>query len=119
MDKCRESPPADWPASAYVLLGREDLAFSCLAHSCKLMELETQTNANLVSMSTPYMLHLHPVTVPSTVSDNIGLESTRLEDTDSVDGSMADGMENIFSSCTQLRYGRDLRLNEVTFVPLF
>ncbi|KAH1073358.1 hypothetical protein J1N35_025686 [Gossypium stocksii] len=26
---------------------------------------------------------------------------------------MADGMENIFSSCTQLRYGRDLRLNEV------
>ncbi|XVF84048.1 hypothetical protein PTKIN_Ptkin16aG0543300 [Pterospermum kingtungense] len=113
LDKCRESPPADWPASAYVLLGREDLAFSCLAHSCKFRELETQTNANLVSMSTPYMLHLHPVTIPSTVSDTIGLESTRLEDTDSVDGSMADGMENIFSSCTQLRYGRDLRLNEV------
>ncbi|XP_022745935.1 anaphase-promoting complex subunit 1-like isoform X2 [Durio zibethinus] len=113
LDKCRESPPADWPAAAYVLLGREDLALSCLAHLCKFKELETQTNMNLVSMSTPYMLHLHPVTIPSTVSDTIGLESTRLEDTDSIDGSMADGMENIFSCCNQLRYGRDLRLNEV------
>ncbi|XWS56745.1 hypothetical protein CRYUN_Cryun09bG0111900 [Craigia yunnanensis] len=64
-------------------------------------------------MSTPYMLHLHPVTIPSTVSDTIGLESTRFEDTNSIDGSMADGMENIFSCSTQLRYGRDLRLNEV------
>ncbi|XVE99778.1 hypothetical protein REPUB_Repub03eG0230500 [Reevesia pubescens] len=113
LDKCRESPPADWPAAAYVLLGREDLALSCLAHSCKFKELETQTNVNLVSMSTPYMLHLHPVTIPSTVPDTIGLESTKFEDTDSIDGSMADGMENIFSCCTQLRYGRDLRLNEV------
>ncbi|KAK8334553.1 hypothetical protein V6Z11_A10G285900 [Gossypium hirsutum] len=113
LDKCRESPPADWPAAAYVLIGREDLALSCLARSCKFKELETQTNMNLVSMSTPYMLHLHPVTIPSTISDTVGLESTKFEDTDSIDGSMADGMENIFSSCTQLRYGRDLRLNEV------
>ncbi|OMO50083.1 Anaphase-promoting complex subunit 1 [Corchorus capsularis] len=113
LDKCRESPPADWPASAYVLLGREDLALSCLAHSCKFKELETQRNVNLISMSTPYILRLHPVTIPSTVSDTIGLESTRFEDTDSIDGSMADGMEYIFSCCTQLRYGRDLRLNEV------
>lgn len=119
MDKCRESPPADWPAAAYVLIGREDLALSCLAHSCKFKELETQTNMNLVSMSTPYMLHLHPVTIPSTISDTVGLESTKFEDTDSIDGSMADGMENIFSSCTQLRYGRDLRLNEVCCSPLF
>ncbi|KAL0003395.1 hypothetical protein SO802_017176 [Lithocarpus litseifolius] len=113
LDKCRESPPSDWPAAAYVLLGREDLALSCLACSCKSRELETQTNVNLISMSTPYMLHLHPVTIPSAVSDTIGLESTKFEDTDSVDGSMTDGMEHIFNSSTQLRYGRDLRLNEV------
>ncbi|GKU92137.1 hypothetical protein SLEP1_g5905 [Rubroshorea leprosula] len=113
LDKCRESPPTDWPAAAYVLLGREDLALSCLSHSCKSKELETQTIMNLISMSTPYMLHLHPVTIPSTVSDTIGLESTKFEDADSVDGTMADGMEHIFSSSTQLRYGRDLRLNEV------
>uniref|UniRef100_A0A2N9GLI6 Uncharacterized protein n=1 Tax=Fagus sylvatica TaxID=28930 RepID=A0A2N9GLI6_FAGSY len=113
LDKCRESPPSDWPAAAYVLLGQEDLALSCLACSCKSRELETQTNVNLISMSTPYMLHLHPVTIPSAVSDTIGLESTKLEDTDSVDGSMTDGMEHIFNSSTQLRYGRDLRLNEV------
>ncbi|KAI9156178.1 hypothetical protein LWI28_001768 [Acer negundo] len=113
LDKCRESPPTDWPAAAYILLGREDLALSCLAHSCKSKELETQINVNLTSMSTPYMLHLHPVTVTSTVSDTDGSESTKFEDTDSVDRSMTDGMEHIFNSSTQLRYGRDLRLNEV------
>ncbi|KAL5540564.1 hypothetical protein UlMin_045257, partial [Ulmus minor] len=113
LDKCRESPPIDWPAAAYVLLGREDLALSCLGHSCKSKEFETQTNVNLISISTPYMLHLHPVTIPSIVSDPIGLDGTKFEDTDSVDGSMTDGMEHIFNSSTQLRYGRDLRLNEV------
>ncbi|XP_059457851.1 anaphase-promoting complex subunit 1 [Corylus avellana] len=113
LDKCRESPPSDWPAAAYLLLGREDLALSCLACSLKSRELGAQTNVNLISMSTPYMLHLHPVTIPSTVSDTIGLESTKFEETDSVDGSMTDGMEHIFNSSTQLRYGRDLRLNEV------
>ncbi|XP_048325794.2 anaphase-promoting complex subunit 1 isoform X1 [Ziziphus jujuba] len=113
LDKCRESPPIDWPAAAYILLGREDLALSSLARSNKSKEFKTQTNVNLISMSTPYMLHLHPVTIPSTVSDTIGLDGTKFEDTDSVDGSMIDGMEHIFSSSTQFRYGRDLRLNEV------
>ncbi|GMH15411.1 hypothetical protein Nepgr_017252 [Nepenthes gracilis] len=113
LDKCRESPPTDWPAAAYVLLGREDLALSCMAHLGKSEELETKTNVHLISMSTPYMLHLHPVSIPSTVSETIGLENSNLEDTDSADGSMADGMEHIFNSSTQLRYGRDLRLNEV------
>ncbi|KAM6598818.1 anaphase-promoting complex subunit 1 [Cannabis sativa] len=113
LDKCRECPPTDWPAAAYVLLGREDLALSCLARSCKFKEFETQTNVNLISISTPYMLHLHPVTIPSTVSDSIRLDGAKFEDTDSIDGSMTDGMEHIFNSSTQLRYGRDLRLNEV------
>ncbi|XP_027331009.1 anaphase-promoting complex subunit 1 isoform X2 [Abrus precatorius] len=113
LDKCRDSPPNDWPASAYVLLGRQDLAMSTLAHECKYRGIETPTNVNVISMSTPYMLNLHPVTISSTISDAIGLEGTKFEDTDSVDGSMTDGMEHIFNSSTQLRYGRDLRLNEV------
>ncbi|KAJ7959635.1 anaphase-promoting complex subunit 1 [Quillaja saponaria] len=113
LDKCRESPPNDWSAAAYVLLGRQDLALSCLTHECKYMEIETLTNVNVISMSTPYMLNLHPVTISSTISDAIGLESTKFEDTDSVDGCMIDGMEHIFNSSTQLQYGRDLRLNEV------
>ncbi|XP_057979662.1 anaphase-promoting complex subunit 1 isoform X2 [Malania oleifera] len=113
LDKCRESPPTDWPAAAYYLLGREDLALSCFAHTGKSKELETQTNVNLISVSTPYMLHLHPVTIPSTVSDTVGLDNAKFEDTDSIDGSLTDGMEHIFNSSTQLRYGRDLRLNEV------
>ncbi|XP_004308940.1 PREDICTED: anaphase-promoting complex subunit 1-like [Fragaria vesca subsp. vesca] len=111
--KCRESPPTGWPAAAYVLLGREDLALSCLAQTCNSKDLETETNVNFISMSAPYMLHLHPVTIPSAVSDTNGLDNTKFEDTDSIDGSTTDGMEHIFNSSTQLRYGRDLRLNEV------
>ncbi|XP_054788723.1 anaphase-promoting complex subunit 1 isoform X4 [Prosopis cineraria] len=113
LDKCRDSPPNDWPASAYVLLGRQDLAMSSLARESKYREFERPTNVNVISMSTPYMLNLHPVTISSTISDAIGLEGAKFEDTDSVEGSMIDGMEHIFNSSTQLRYGRDLRLNEV------
>uniref|UniRef100_A0A2P2JSX6 Anaphase-promoting complex subunit 1 n=4 Tax=Rhizophora mucronata TaxID=61149 RepID=A0A2P2JSX6_RHIMU len=113
LDKCRESPPTNWPAAAYVIIGREDLALSCLPHSCKYKEHKPLPDGHLVSMSVPYMLHLHSVTIPSTVSDTFGLESTKFEDTDSADGSMTDGMEHIFNSSTQLQYGRDLRLNEV------
>lgn len=112
LDKCRECPPTDWPASAYVLLGREDLSLSCLANSNKFTEIKSN-NATSVSMSTPYMLHLRPVTIPSSITDSNGLDNSKLEDTDSVDGSTIDGMEHIFNSSTQLRYGRDLRLNEV------
>ncbi|KAM7271463.1 hypothetical protein ACFE04_030677 [Oxalis oulophora] len=112
LDKCREAPPADWPAAVYVLLRREDLALSCLARTSKSKELTTQSSVNLVSMATPYMLHLHPVTIPSTVSDSVGFESSKFDETESIDGSMTDGMEHIFNSSTQLRYGRDLRLNE-------
>ncbi|XP_010543717.1 PREDICTED: anaphase-promoting complex subunit 1 isoform X2 [Tarenaya hassleriana] len=113
LDSCRESPPIDWPATAYVLLGREDLALSFFTRLSTSKEFGMQTNMNIISMSTPYMLHLHPVIVPSSLSDSTSFESTKIEDTDSMDGSLIDGMEHIFNSCTQLRYGRDLRLNEV------
>ncbi|KAL3728507.1 hypothetical protein ACJRO7_033142 [Eucalyptus globulus] len=103
LDKCRESPPTDWPAAAYVLLGREDLALTRLERPCKTSVQEAQANENLIEMSTPYMLHLHPVTIPSVVFDSFDLE--------------LDGMEHIFTSCTQLRYGRDLRLNERLLFP--
>ena len=65
------------------------------------------------------MLHLHPVIVPSSVSESVGMENTKIEDTSSADGSVIDGMEHIFNSYTQLRYGRDLRLNEVISTPPF
>ncbi|KAK3042882.1 hypothetical protein RJ639_001155 [Escallonia herrerae] len=111
LDTCREAPPTDWPAAAYILLGREDLALSCLAHSSNSKDLEPHTSMGLISMSTPYMLHLDPVTIPSSISETT--EYAKLEDTDSADGSIVDGMEHIFNASTQLRYGRDLRLNEV------
>ncbi|KAJ4908777.1 Anaphase-promoting complex subunit 1 [Raphanus sativus] len=113
LDSCRESPPADWPAIAYVLLGREDMALSVFRNLSSSKEFEMQSNKSLISMSIPYMLHLHPVIVPSSLSESVGMENTKIEDTSSVDGSVIDGMEHIFNSYTQLRYGRDLRLNEV------
>ncbi|XP_020086066.1 anaphase-promoting complex subunit 1 isoform X1 [Ananas comosus] len=107
LDKCRESPPTDWPASAYVLVGREDLAMA------KLGSLKSQDDVNLTSISVPYMLHLQPVTSPSSVSDITRSDSLNPEDSDSLYRSVEDGMEHIFNSSTQLRYGRDLRFNEV------
>lgn len=86
-----------------------------MSHSKKFTEISSSNNVTSVSMSTPYMLHLHPVTIPSSITDVNGSDDSKREDTDSVDESTIDGMEHIFNSSTQLRYGRDLRLNEVCF----
>ncbi|KAL9226701.1 hypothetical protein vseg_002481 [Gypsophila vaccaria] len=113
IDKCRESPPTGWPAAAYVILGREDMALSSIAHITKYEELGTQTNEHVISMSAPYMLQLQPVTIPSTISDTIEMDAKKFEDVNSSDDSTIDGMEHLFNSSTQLCYGSDLRLNEV------
>ncbi|WOL06876.1 anaphase-promoting complex subunit 1 isoform X1 [Canna indica] len=111
LDKCRESPPTDWPAAAYVLVGREDLAMACLGSLSK--EHESQSTSNLVAISVPYMLQLQPVCIPSSLTEITGSDSMKLEDSDSSYRSLEDGMEHIFNSSTQMRFGRDLRLNEV------
>ncbi|KAJ3688112.1 hypothetical protein LUZ61_017276 [Rhynchospora tenuis] len=108
LDICRDSPPLDWPAAAYVLVGREDLARAKLRK-----EHGSQNSADLASLSVPYMLHLQPVTVPSSSSEHTWLEVSNSEDPDSLYRNVEDGMEHIFNSSTQLRFGRDLRLNEV------
>ncbi|KAJ0979367.1 hypothetical protein J5N97_014841 [Dioscorea zingiberensis] len=113
LDKCRESPPPDWPAAAYVLVGREDLAMSHFSSSGQAKMHESNNSTNLISISVPYMLHLQPVTLPSSISDVLKLNTVNFEDTDTLDKSVEDGMEHIFNSSTQLRYGRDMRLNEV------
>ncbi|KAG9443865.1 hypothetical protein H6P81_015205 [Aristolochia fimbriata] len=113
LDKCRESPPTDWPAAAYVLIGREDLALRCLENASKSWKNGLLRTDNLIHNSLPYMLHMHPVTVPLSRSEATVFESVKMEESDSFDGSMVDGMEHMFNSSTQLRYGRDLRLNEV------
>uniref|UniRef100_A0A1D1Y4T9 Anaphase-promoting complex subunit 1 n=2 Tax=Anthurium amnicola TaxID=1678845 RepID=A0A1D1Y4T9_9ARAE len=113
LDKCRESPPTDWPATAYVLIGREDLAMGRLGFTRKHKEHGPRNNLNLISVCTPYMLPLQPVTIPSSISDITRFDGIKDEDVGSVDNSLEDGMEHMFNSSTKLRYGRDLRLNEV------
>lgn len=110
LDKCRDSSPNNGLVAAYVLLGRQDLAMSTLTRKCKYKEIETPINVNVISLSTSYMPNLYPVTISSTISDAIGLEGAKLEDADSVDGSLLYGMENIFNSSTQLHYGHNLRI---------
>ncbi|XP_020395119.1 anaphase-promoting complex subunit 1 isoform X3 [Zea mays] len=111
LDKCRDSPPDDWPATAYVLVGREDLATAKMGTVRK--ENLLWNNDNLTSMSVPYMLHLQPVIIPTTAPDIPASEVLNSDDSDSVYKSVEDGMEHIFTSTTQLRFGHDLRLNEV------
>lgn len=101
LNSCREAPPPDWPESAFVLVGREDLASMCN---------EKQTHVNVTCIAAPYMLHLRPVPVISSESDSY--ENINTESISSVD-LVSDGMEHMFNGTIQLRFGRDLRLNEV------
>jgi anaphase-promoting complex subunit 1 len=106
LDKCRESPPDDWPAPAYVLVGREDLS------TAKMGSVRKENGFSNNDSSTS-------ISVPTTASDAPTSEVLNSEDTDAVYRSVEDGMEHIFTSTTQLRYGRDLRLNEVCSVFTF
>lgn len=78
-------------------------------------EHDSQNCANIVSTSVPYTLHLQPVTVPSSLSDNARLDCVKPEEEELY---FDDGMDNVFNSSTQLRYGSDLRLNEVFYVTI-
>eukprot|EP01018_Ginkgo_biloba_P012111 Gb_37425 [translate_table: standard] len=117
LDRCRESPPVDWPAPAYVLVGREDLASTTMGRSASIKSPYkvqcVSDHLNLISMSVPYTLHLHPVIAPSLATDLYEAVDPEMERPDSADESITDGMEHIFNTTTQLRFGRDLRLNEV------
>lgn len=102
LNSCREAPPSDWPKSAFVLVGREDLALMCS---------EKHTHRSATCMAAPYMLHLQPV--PSTACENLAYENASTEAISSMDKAAIDGMEHMFNGTIQLRFGRDLRLNEV------
>lgn len=84
-----------------------------LGFSRKHNELESRTYMNLISICTPYMLPLKPVTIPSSVCDVVQSDYMKIEEIGSLDDPFEDGMEHMINSSTKLRYGRDLRLNEV------
>lgn len=117
LDRCRESLPVDWPAPAYVLVGREDLALTTMGRSTSVKaphKVESVSNhLNLLYMSSPYTLHLHPLIVPSSTTNLHEAVGPGMERVDSVPDSIIDGMEHMFNTNTQLRFGRDLRLVEV------
>ena len=113
LDMSRESPPSDWPSAAYVLIGREDLAVGRLGVSRRHNGLESRTHLNLISICTPYTLPLRPVTVPSSVCNAMQSDCVKTEETGSLNDPFEDGMEHMINSSTRLRYGCDLRLNEV------
>ncbi|KAH7290973.1 hypothetical protein KP509_30G071400 [Ceratopteris richardii] len=100
-NSCREAPPSDWCKAAYVLVGREDLA---------LMFTQKQTESKPTYLAAPYMLHLQPV--PSITCETLTYENATTENVSAVDKAI-DGMEHMFNGTIQLRFGCDLRLNEV------
>jgi anaphase-promoting complex subunit 1 len=125
LDRCREAPPGNWPAQAYVLIGREDLASTHVARPLKRMtthkigeKLKVDDASSVTKqfddlwMAAPYTLHLRPISSlpgssdPNDPGDPDGTAA-------GVDPQVVDGMEHMAATSASLRFGRDLRLNEV------
>lgn len=125
LDRCREAPPGNWPAQAYVLIGREDLASTHVARPLKHMtshkigenlkmdESGTVTKQpDYLSMAAPYTSHLRPISsLPGFSDPNDTADANGT--TAGVDPQLVDGMEHMATTSAPLRFGRDLRLNEV------
>ncbi|CAG9815252.1 unnamed protein product, partial [Phaedon cochleariae] len=87
--KCRENPPSNWPAEAYYLLYREDLA----AQALKIEKEKQESSQELLGM----------------------YSCTQLEDVMpgiKADFDQVDGMEDIDNSLMKLRFSDDMRVNE-------
>ncbi|KAJ8917136.1 hypothetical protein NQ315_012628 [Exocentrus adspersus] len=83
---CRENPPSDWPADAYYLLWREDLAAQAI-------KTQKESKQELLAMYSNTQLQ-----------DVLPSIKTDLE--------QSDGMEDIDNSLTKLRFNKDMRVNE-------
>ncbi|GAB6031587.1 Anaphase-promoting complex subunit 1 [Chamberlinius hualienensis] len=86
INKCRKNPPADWPAKAYILIGREDLA----------AQIESPKPGNIASYNSQEKMPL--------VSENKKPVTPREDD---------DGMEHMSNDSERLHFSHDIRLNEV------
>lgn len=89
---CREAPPPDWPAPAFVLIGREDLATARLG----------TPPSDTPLLTPPYGHHLRPI--------------EPLESDEAFEGSgnpPGDGMEPAAAAQARARFRTDLRLDEV------
>ncbi|CAH0559464.1 unnamed protein product [Brassicogethes aeneus] len=84
---CRENPPSDWPAEAYRLLWREDLAAQALKLKKEVVETVTEKYRMLDEDLLKYI-------VPP------------------ADTEQPDGMEDTESPLLKLRFARDLRVRE-------
>ncbi|CAM6122933.1 unnamed protein product [Calypogeia fissa] len=125
LDTCREAPPGDWPPQAYILVGREDLASTCAAcfteardayrkvsGSTKDASKNPVVDATEAFMAAPYMLHLQPITMTSS-TDSHELGESEGQGNGGVEGPLCDGMDHMNTTIAPLRFGLDLRLNEV------
>lgn len=101
LQQCREDPPTGWPAAAYLLVGREDMAASSRGG-----ELPLADPAELrQSMAAPYLHHLRSIPDQTPVDASIANQKDKAQD---------DGMEHMYEgSLAAERFKRDLRLSEV------
>lgn len=122
LERCREAPPDDWPVNAYVLVGREDLAATRLARRASMHQNPGSASHPLTSgspeeddvlMAAPYMLHLQPVTLERSTNDAQEANHLEAQVSAAIDSQLNDGMEHVFTA-SGLRFGSDLRLNEVS-----
>lgn len=127
LDRCREAPPGNWPAQAYVLIGREDLASTHVAKQLKRTtthkigeKFKADESPSVTKqlddlwMAAPYTLHLRPISsLPGSSDPNDADDPDGAAAAAGVDPQMVDGMEHMATTSAPLRFGRDLRLNEV------
>ncbi|CAG9837359.1 unnamed protein product [Diabrotica balteata] len=85
--KCRENPPPGWPAEAYLLIWREDLA----AEAVKIEKEKTESSEELLEMCKNIQMERH------------GFKT---------DAEPVDGMEDLVNSLMKLRFNDDVRVNE-------
>ncbi|XP_050510831.1 anaphase-promoting complex subunit 1 [Diabrotica virgifera virgifera] len=85
--KCRENPPPGWPAEAYLLIWREDLA----AEAVKIEKEKTESSEELLEMCKNIQMERH------------GFKT---------DADPVDGMEDLVNSLMKLRFNDDVRVNE-------
>ncbi|RUS33938.1 hypothetical protein BC938DRAFT_483181 [Jimgerdemannia flammicorona] len=90
--RCRNSPPGNWPGEAYVLIGREDLAEQILGTPMPVLNVGSLDESKL----------------PKDIQT-----IAQADQSADVANSKEDGTEIIMSEVTDLRFGMDLRIEEV------
>lgn len=125
--RCKERPPSRWPAAAYILLGRQDLAAACSTGTDQQRDQRPGFHNVSDQDSRPPLLHM-PYTYTLWPATSAETDFTKFsEDLKHGDSSVAnkrgstavaetsriDGMEGLEEGVYKLRFGKDKRVADL------